>query len=213
MIKIILKKIVPPIFVDIYYLLLKPAQKEPADLLFGGHDNLFKQAVMGVEVYGEYGSGQSTIWMFNNTSAAVLSVDTSEVWVEKVKSACANKGRLDIRWADLGEVGDWGRPTSYERRDQFSAYINSVWQRDQLPNVVLIDGRFRIACFLSSLLHANSGTYIVFDDYVSRKHYHVVEEFLCPLEKNSRQALFLVDESFDKKMVSEALDQFMYVMD
>lgn len=43
----------------------------------------------------------------------------------------------------------------------------------------MIDGRFRVACFLYSLLCAETGTVILFDDYSLRFRYHLVEDF-CP---------------------------------
>ena len=37
-----------------------------------------------------------------------------------------------------------------------------VW----LDDCVLVDGRFRVCCFLTSLKNAEQGTRIIFDDYV-----------------------------------------------
>lgn len=46
--------------------------------------------------------------------------------------------------------------------------------------MVLVVGRFRVACFVYSLLCAQTRTIILFDDYANREHYHAVEEFSRP---------------------------------
>ena len=55
--------------------------------------------------------------------------------------------------------------------------------------MVLIDGRFRVACFLFSLLNAKKDSIIIFDDYMNRSEYHVVEEVLPKYEKCGRQVV------------------------
>ena len=56
------------------------------NVLFDGNDNLFKKILSKTKVYGEYGCGLSTNWVLKNTQADILSVDTSKVWIESVKS-------------------------------------------------------------------------------------------------------------------------------
>jgi hypothetical protein len=47
--------------------------------------------------------------------------------------------------------------------------VHSPWRRGAVkPDLVLIDGRFRLACFLHPLLAAAPGTPILFDDYTNR---------------------------------------------
>jgi hypothetical protein len=38
------------------------------------------------------------------------------------------------------------------------------------PDLVLINSRFRLACFMHSLLAADPGTPLLFDDYTNRHH-------------------------------------------
>jgi len=87
---------------------------------------------------------------------------------------------------DLGSVGGWGRPTGYRRAAAFPEYFNADFD----PDVVLIDGRFRVAVLLAVVRNARVGTQIVFDDYARRERYHVVEQLVKPVEINHRQAFF-----------------------
>jgi len=47
------------------------------DVLFdGSSDELFKLCAKACDVYGEYGSGQSTQWVYRNTNSQVISAET-----------------------------------------------------------------------------------------------------------------------------------------
>ena len=59
--------------------------------------------------------------------------------------------RIDIHWINLGEIENWGRPKTYEYRKHFIDYISCVWTFKLKADVILIDGRFRVASFLFSL--------------------------------------------------------------
>ena len=79
-------------------------------------------------------------------------------------------------------------------RDNFIEYASNLWSHKLKPNVVLIDGRLRVLCFLVSLKKCDPGTKIIFDDYMTRKHYHIVEELIKPTSNNGRLCLFEVNE-------------------
>ena len=88
-----------------------------------------------------------------------------------------------------------------------------MWNFKLKADVVLIDGRFRVASFLFSLMKAKEGSVIIFDDFMNRPHYHVVEEVLEVHENFGRQAVFKVPKVFNKKLAEELLKKFIYVMD
>lgn len=190
----------------------KARDKEYNELL-GGDSALFTKIVTSPKIYGEYGCGQSTLWVLNNTDCPIYSVDSTAQWVDHVLEQGEDHPRLHMAAIDLGPVGEWGRPLSYDQRAHIPDYLFSIWQRAEKPNVVLIDGRFRVACFLTSLLEAAPGTEILFDDYKDRAHYHIVEELLPPQEFCGRMAYFVVPAYIDKGKANELLQKFLYVMD
>jgi hypothetical protein len=55
---------------------------------------------------------------------------------------------------------------------------------------VLIDGRFRAACFLTVLLRIERPVAVYWDDYASRPAYHDVERYARPAEVVGRMARF-----------------------
>ena len=181
--------------------------------LFEGNDILFKKMILEVDIYGEYGVGDSTLWVFNNTQAKILAVDTSKKWISKIKSKLNLSDRVIIEWINVGTLGNWGRPISYEKRNFFHDYLKSIWMHKEKPQLILIDGRFRVACFLFSLINGNPGTKIIFDDYINRSRYHLVEEFIKPIETFGRQALFVIPDNLDVENIKKTIDQFVCVID
>jgi hypothetical protein len=108
-----------------------------------------------------------------------------------------------------------GRPLGYTRLENFNDYTDWIWMNDKKPNLVLVDGRFRVCCFLTSLIFAEKGTKIFFDDYTNRPHYHFVEKFIKPSETCGRQALFIVPKRgvLDIRGIKEAIVKFRFVFD
>lgn len=204
----------PPIVVSGLY---RAYSARPNSALFDGNDGLFRELLTTTKVYAEYGCGASTAWVLTHSDAPVYSVDSSLEWVSKVKSQAKEKDRvlLKIQHVNLGALAKWGRPLGYEKSENFVTYTDWIWKQKQTPDTVLIDGRFRVCCFLTSLKYAPPGTRILFDDYVSRPHYHYVERFLKPIKTQGRQALFVTKSRypFDQKTLDKAIDHFRFVME
>lgn len=180
--------------------------------LFRGNDALFKQLAESCTIYGEYGVGQSTLWMYRNTRSKILSVDSSSEWIGAVaKDMAGDSDRLEVEWVDIGPLGEWGSPLTFSRRRNFRDYVASIWRHSEKPDFVLIDGRFRIACLFVSLLNGDVGTRILFDDYLDRPKYHVVEEVLKPVQFCGRQALFVKESELDRERLAEYAAEFMNV--
>jgi len=181
--------------------------------LFDGYDKLFKKYIKDIKIYGEYGVGNSTTWVYQNTNAKILAVDTSKKWIDIVKSKINELDRIQIDWIDLGELGDWGTPISYKKRAFIRNYLESIWIKNNKPELILIDGRFRVACFLYSLLKAMPNSKIIFDDYKKIPHYQVVEEFIKPTEIHGNQALFIVPENLSVDKIEKTISEFLHVLD
>lgn len=201
---------IPPILAKAARKLAAPPK---SGSLFDGSDAMFKREAAKSAVYGEYGMGASSRWVLANTDALVLAVDTSAEWVSSVRSAFEKEPRLRAQWIDVGPVREWGRPVSFAKREAFPAYLTSIWDHAEQPDLVLVDGRFRVASFLTSLLNAQPGTKVIFDDYTSRPHYHVADEVLPSIEQCGRQALFVVPERIDRAAIEALRDRFALVID
>lgn len=181
--------------------------------LFDGFDGLFKKLIKDAKTYFEYGCGKSTEYVFKYTKAKIYSVDTSKSWVDKVSLLDLSKNdRLNIEWIDVGELEDWGTPISFEKRINFRNYAECLFKNNVKPDLILIDGRFRILCFLISVKFSPLGTKILFDDYMNRKLYQVVEEISKPIDHCGRQALFQVDQKSKNAVTEDFLNSFQNVI-
>jgi hypothetical protein len=90
-------------------------------------------------------------------------------------------------------VADWGRPADRSALRQWSRYVSTGWaewaRRGCLPDLVLVDGRFRIACCLSVALataHMASNALprvLLHDVDEKRAHYRDVLEFLEQIDQ------------------------------
>tara|TARA_B100000963_G_scaffold340172_1_gene338553 strand:- start:108 stop:767 length:660 start_codon:yes stop_codon:yes gene_type:complete len=219
MLKKLLKLFLPPILIKIYSY-LKNYQKRKyinnPNTLFDGNDSLFKKEIMSSKLYGEYGCGKSTKWVLNNTKCDVISVDTSIEWITDVKNDNPNNNkRLNIHYSDLGDIEGWGRPKNYLKHNKFSDYSNYLWTQKEKPDLVLVDGRFRVFCFLTSLKFANEGTKILFDDYLDRPYYHFVEKYISHIKECGSQSLFVVPSklSIDMDTLDKDIERFRFVME
>ncbi len=200
MFKNILRLWLPPIITDAIRQ-LRILYFDRPNVVFEGDDSLFKNEVSSVDIYGEYGCGKSTKWVLNNTDAQVIAVDTSSDWVDAVKNNNRiNNDRLNIYHCNLGAVGGWGRPLNYDYKDSFADYTDYLWNQKENPQLILVDGRFRVCCFLTCLKFAKEGTKIIFDDYTNRPFYHFVEKYVPRIKECGRQCLFIVPDKSEIDM-------------
>ena len=209
----ILREITPPVLLRAIRAVVPRSENDDPDQLFGGNDAMFKEHVLDAKCYAEYGAGKSTVWVANNTNAHIIAADTDTRWLKSVE-AKIDRENIHYVWTDCGEIANWGRPRSYAKRQNFMTYAKSVWGKDIKPDLVLIDGRFRVLCFLNSVALASPGTKIIFDDYSDRPQYHIVEEVLKPMQQHDRQVLFEVPEKSDLDLpkINTLIEKFEYVM-
>jgi hypothetical protein len=174
--------------------------------------HMFMQLIEGANRYVEYGCGGSTRVALSQSNAQIFAVDSSSEWVARVRADAATlRERLHVECIDLGPLGDWGAPLGYSHRRNFRSYIQSPWRRTDTADLVLIDGRFRVATFCCSMLHCPPGTVVLFDDYSDRPEYHVVEECVKPEMLAGRMAKFVVPQQRDRDCLERMMDEFIIV--
>lgn len=178
-------------------------------------NEMFVKHLNKCKIYGEYGCGASTIFAIDNFKGKIYSVETDKKWRDKIFKNVKDKKaeqRASIEWVDVGEVANWGYPKTMSKKENFIEYQKSIWKKEK-PDFVLIDGRFRVACFLQSILHCNDKCEIIIDDYYDRKHYFCVEEVL-ELKQiyGDRMALFIKDKDLDLEKVQKMYEEHKYVL-
>jgi predicted RNA methylase len=158
---------------------------------------MLRAAYGGASVILEYGTGGSTLAAADMPGKTIFAVESDRRWLSMMRdwiAAHPGASPVHLHRADIGETRRWGRPRTELRWRQFADYPLGVWDRDDFlhPDVVLIDGRFRVGCFLATILRIIRPVTVLFDDYLPRLGYRAVEEWFAPVAIIGRMAQFQV---------------------
>jgi hypothetical protein len=171
----------------------------------------FIKIIKKMNNYIEYGSGGSTITALEN-GLNVITAETDRRWVKKVKDKAVElnlEQNLNIEFTDFGEIKNYGYPKVFNKEKALE-YVNSVWNRAKAigmkPDVILIDGRFRVSSFIKSYIESDSGTIILFDDFM-RSDYDFVRSLGIEYQLISRMAIIEKKEhiEIDENKIYELL--------
>ncbi len=146
----------------------------------------------------EYGSGGSTLCAARMRSKRVFSVESDRDWALRLQrrlEAADVLSPVTVYHAEIGPTGEWGRPMGPGHWQSFQGYPLAIWNEPffRHPDVALIDGRFRAACMVTIMALAQQRMIVLFDDYLERPRYHIVEHFLSPVRFAGRMAVFEVE--------------------
>lgn len=128
-----------------------------------GEEPLLMQRVFaaGCRRYMEFGIGGSTLLALRQGAEIIVAVDSDPEWVAAARThpelaAKIAAGQVHLVHGDIGPVADWGRPAGNAERALWPNYLARGWAEWEalgtLPDLVYVDGRFRVACCLSILV-------------------------------------------------------------
>lgn len=167
-----------------------------------GEIALFGRALDGCHAYLEYGAGGSTGFVLNSGVERMVSIESDKGWVEALRQdprivEATASGRLHLLHGDIGPTREWGFPVDKSSIALWPSYPEAPWpvweQLGESPSVVLVDGRFRIACALrAGLCFIDSGT-------------QETARILCHDVSAKRPAYDTIFEWFDKVEVVDTL--------
>lgn len=167
-------------------------------------DRWFREAIAKTNFYLEFGTGASTR-LAHEAGCRVIAVESDPRWLAALSEVLPDSSIVKLFHADIGIVGAWGYPIfhfpSRSRVAKWRRYTlvaeSEIERAGHFPDLVLIDGRFRLACALSVAAMASkmgANTTILFDDYVGRPSYHSIEHFLGrPAMILDRAAVFKIE--------------------
>jgi hypothetical protein len=202
-IKILISKVVWIIFHYLrYFNLVKYDYKINSKVDFGSKiaNNFFLSKLKNSKLYLEYGSGSSTL-IARKLKKYFFSVESDKNFFLYLKSKLQifnksnNNLKYDLRFIDFGPVSFYSLPIFFPFRNNYlklkaHSYANDVLfyleKNNKLPDLILIDGRYRVLCglyvymFLNKQQSAikNKNITILLDDYRERqKEYCVLKKF------------------------------------
>ncbi len=176
--------------------------------------DFFQAQLAASQFYLEYGAGGSTI-LAARQGKNFISVDSDPYFLKAVNKKIGNLTNTQkLLYANIGLTGPWGEPVFQNltpaRVTQWSSYPSAPWsflQNNNLqPDLILVDGRFRVACALTCLEHLNHSRWtLLVDDYVGRPEYQIITEFAALEKTIGRMAVFKPKPHDPKKLQAARL--------
>lgn len=116
----------------------------------------------------EYGSGASTVWLARR-SAEVISVEHDADFAAVLRSVLAESDLPGaVRLIEVSPVENTTTVVPSQRRGErgrdYADYVASIDQTDGEFDLVVVDGRARVACMEAAVRRLAPGGLIIFDD-------------------------------------------------
>lgn len=90
-------------------------------------------------------------------------------------------------------LGSPGKNASNIQKINYSNQITKLSKEEQDSiDLVLIDGRFRVGCCLKCYYIIRDDCLIAFDDFLNRRHYHIVLEYFDIIEKTQDNRMVIL---------------------
>lgn len=164
---------------------LAPIMESPISIEMSDAEvRMLKRALKESTIYLEYGAGGSTRLTldFANVSS-IMSVESDSGFVDELiakdpkMASAVEAGRLRFMLVDIGPTGSWGTPRDKSKEHLWPNYALCPFLHGHRPDLVLVDGRFRVASALVSAIELPEAK-ILIHDYGVRPNYWVLERFL-----------------------------------
>jgi protein O-GlcNAc transferase len=144
--------------------------------------------------YFEFGCGGSTVFC-NSPLRKIKSVDNNQEWLNKVRPLIGST--TELIYINTGPVLEYGNPADPTQIAGFADYSLAFSQRDPNTDLVLVDGRFRVACALQIVVSDYTGIVLLHD--AERPEYQPLFKFFTVVERVENLVALRVRSSANKK--------------
>ncbi len=176
--------------------------------------DLVRKHYEAADVILEYGSGGSTVMASEMPDKTIFAVESSRVWTKMMRNwfeEAQPPSMPFMQHINIGPTGKWGTPKTTKGFQRYHLYPLWIWDIEEFkhPDVILVDGRFRVACALTAMLRCTKKTTLLFDDYEGRRGYHRIEEFLEKKEVVGNMARFeITKKALPRAKMTEIIGAF-----
>lgn len=164
--------------------------------------------------YLEFGMGGSTYLAAKTVKGRIASVDSDEKWIEMVRENTAEFGKdIHLHFGNIGEIVEWGHPKDRSKPEIFMNYHSEFIEKlnDNFDfDLILVDGRFRVACAAISALNMHPDAIVILHDYRSREGFHIVEEFLRPIAEAEDITAFVRRHDCNFDRIKEIFEEYKF---
>lgn len=142
----------------------------------------------------------------------LVSVESDPAWALTSDLSNRNVSFVhEMRLIDLdAKPGDFGNPGRGATKENMSKYASQLLIHTATDfDVVLVDGRFRVACAFSFIIkELPASSRLVIHDYFDRSHYHVVAKYLTEIERAGTSIVFTRRIDMSESEIKEVKEGF-----
>ena len=174
-------------------------------------------------IYFEYGSGGSTYnALIRDNVKKIYSVESDYKWLTKLKDIIAEK--IDIKkknkfisfFNEMDTQSEtWGYPgknATIAQKIKYSNYILDLDETEQKNiDLILIDGRFRVASCLKCFDVINDDCLIAFDDFLNRPEYNIILDFFNIIDSTSDKRMVILKKNLNVNVPKQLIQKYELV--
>jgi len=182
-------------------------------LLLPADKDMFYRYLERATNYFEFGSGGSTYQAsIRPNIRTITSVESDSSWVDKVRGSIKHNN-INIIYCDLDtantSLGYPGPNCLFSNIIKYSSAMTNIDSEiSSTIDLVLIDGRFRVASCLKCYDVLDSECPIAFDDFLVRPWYHVVLDFFDIVESTANNHMVVLKKKVGRRPDRELIEQY-----
>jgi len=171
----------------------------------------FLSKISGKSALFEWGAGWTTV-AATRAGLEVTSVEPSDQWRGVVQKELTESELpiFNVQWIcpEYGQLGACAWPENDYSRHLWPAYPQAWKYASANTDVVVIDGRFRVACALQVALSGFKGILLLHD--CDRPHYTILFSLLHLETRVEQLAAFTIPADLDKAQLEGLLEKHLY---
>jgi hypothetical protein len=155
---------------------------------------MFRRYLNNASNYLEFGSGGSTIEVLkNNNIRSIYTIENDITWFNKLTNIIKNNNLDNDKDFEFIYIpmkvkkNFWGHPIKEVSQTVHRSYTDILYNIEPSNlyklDLILIDGRYRVACLLKLYNLISEDCVILFDDFINRKYYNIVLDYYNIIEK------------------------------
>lgn len=175
--------------------------------------DMFFRYLDNANIYFEYGCGGSTYHASTRDNIKkIYSVESDIQWQNKIKDTIKHSNISYIFNEMDTQPNTWGIPgtnaTDIQKRNYSDHMKQLTTEEQQSIDLVLIDGRFRVACCLKCYDIINDDCYILFDDFLDRPIYHKVLDYFDIVDKTINNRMVVLKKKLNKTIPQNIIEEY-----
>ena len=162
--------------------------------------NMFYKYLDKATNYFEYGSGGSTYQASIRVNIkCIVSVESDIVWYNLLSNKITHCN-FHFKLIDLKcKPNNLGYPSELCSENDKISYSDAIKNKisketSNKLDLILIDGRYRVACALKIHSIVNNNCKIIFDDFLNRPHYHIILNYYNIIEKTEDNRMVVLQK-------------------